>query len=1242
MAQHISIRIPWHDSGWTGCVCENPDRNQACRILKNVALKCADINAPQCVSFAGATVTQKSFVPHCITESGQFMSDHDMSSLRSHPYTYNERYAHILDTKLNISPFSFVGIPFNWTLKDKKKQGDSPNSRYFTGFDPTIEIPVTKEDLWITNGENQKRIFEYFFRNVTPNESIVVAYAKAVPFTESPGRIVMGIGFVESVEELREYDYSESPTGKQATACLWERNIRHSIRADRRNGFIFPFTAIQEYLKGHPEQNPDDFIVIAPEEYRDEFSYATEHLSHDALIQTLNKTIAVLQKYKEIRLPYGNGADWNDCIEWCQAQLPKVWVDRGAYPGLGAVLSALGVPFGFDVALALKAKYSDDVLWGNLVEGLENLSALLPKEQKGILRYFTQTTREDIADEIDERRNYLELLSRITLTLPQAQLLLDNSIQSANWLRNYADQLTDIHSKDLSRDIVANPYLLYEKTYRLEPKYQIGIGKIDLAMFPPQAIAFPSDAETCIQDKDDQHRLRAIIVSILECGAARGSSLMLADEVVEAVGKFRSDVPDIEPDIRLKTIQSKRRKDFFDELFVQFTIKVISESGDEREETALQLVRLQKIDDAIKLFLNDRIDSFINIHDNWSALLATVLGKEQQSEEERERAAREEKVNAIAKMAGSRISVLTGGAGTGKTTTLAALCLSKAIQSEGILVLAPTGKARVVLSSKLSAQNIPHKANTLFQFLKRTKHCDINTWSYYISGKVDERTPATVIIDECSMLTEEMFGALAEAVRGAKRVVFVGDPNQLPPIGTGKPFYELVRKLKEQDGQPHYANLLVSNRQKQGGGSENRLDVELSKWFTEDLAAQAGENLFSRIAGDSENIEFVNCEDTDSLPKVIEETLSKIGITDIDSFDISFGGTVNGKWMNFDDARYIESWQILSPYRNKEIIGTRGINASIQGKFRLPKPLKHRDTIKPLGIDGIRFAEKVINIQNQDRASWEWGVWSRRGLSMDDCEKYIANGEIGIVRELQKDSHVVQFSSQDGYDYNFYNGVSEDDSQLELAYALTVHKAQGSGFKATIFVLIEPERGLSPLVTREMLYTALTRQSDKVFIIYNKQPSELKKYGDAELSDLAHRKTNLFGDAVLRQVRNGWYDSKNIFITADGTRVKSKSEVIVYDLLLASGKQPVYEQELRLDGIPVHPDFTLNTPRGTVYWEHLGMLGDYGYRRDWERKKKLYAEHGITEEKGNLILSQDELSGAIDAQRIYSLIAEKL
>jgi hypothetical protein len=1178
-----------------------------------------------------------------------FMSTHEMRDVRKHPYTYDERYKHIDDTEVAIKPYSFIATPYKWTLKDDATD-DSPNNRFYTQYDPAIEIDVGSGS-WVSNGKNQKHIFEYFYQNIKPDESIAVAYAKAVPFIESPGRIVIGIGFVDSVGELREYKYSEPPTDKMMTSFLWERNIEHSIRHDRNNGFLFPFAEIQAYLADNTLQNPDELVVIASEEYHNEFSYATEHLSHDALIQTLNKTIQVLRKYQEIRLSYGSGASWDECIEWCEARLHEAWVDRGAYPGFGAVLSALGVPYGFDVAVALRVKYDDNELWEKITEGLGNLAALLPIKQKGIAVKLTRTKWKDIAYEIEERRSYLELLSRITLTLPQALLLLDDVWRSDRSLK-YANQLTDIHNRDLSAEIVTNPYILYEKTYRLEQQLQIGISQIDIAMFPPEYISsrfFPSDDENRIGEPDDQRRLRAIIVSVLEHEAANGSSLMLASDVVNAVSKFRSDVPDIEPDIRLRTI--KRLMPDFLPLFVQVGVKLVSDSNKECNDIALQLVRLKKVGDIIRLFIDDRIDKEISIDVEWDELLNQALSNEKKSEEEREQAARDEKIAAIRKMAQSRISVLTGGAGTGKTTTLVALCLNESIQRGGILVLAPTGKARVVLSGMLHKQNIDHSAKTLFQYLKDTNHCDVHTWSYYLSDKNDTSVHETVIVDESSMLTEEMLGALTEAVSGARRVIFVGDPNQLPPIGTGKPFYELVQKLKLQEGQPHYANLLVSNRQKQGDDSAIRLDVELSKLFTEDLASQVSDDLFERIAHDKDNIEFIQCEDFENLPQTIIDTLAKAAnIVDVDSFDSSLGGSVNDEWMNFNDAKSVENWQILSPYRNKEVIGTRAINSTIQREYRLSESkskYKKRRTDKPLGIDGILFGEKVMNLKNDERT---WGMYSPLKLPIEDCQKYIANGEVGIVTGFKKlkkydkliDTHIVQFSTQDGYAYNFNSGVTEADSMLELAYALTVHKAQGSGFKVTVFVLVEPERGLSPLVTREMLYTALTRQSEKVFIIYNKRPMEIKKYANAELSDLAHRKTNLFGQTILREVKSGWYDSNLIHTTVDGTRIRSKSEVIVYNMLANVGHKPAYEKMLTFDdGSKVLPDFTIETYTGIIYWEHLGMLGDYNYRKDWERKQKLYADNGITIENGKLVTSQDELSGAIDTQKIERLISEK-
>lgn len=1245
MAQHISIRTPWHDCGWSGYICSNPDHNQACRVLRNIAMARAAADTPQCNQNAENKVSSEDkFVPSCLTESGMFMSDHEMSDVRSHPYIFDTHYKHIIDTLVISKPFSFLATPYKWTLKDNAME--SPNKKFYTRYDDSIEIAVGSGS-WVSNGINQKRIFDYFYKDIVPNKSLVVAYAKAVPFIESTGRIIIGIGFIDSVGQLQEYSYNEQPVAHKMTSFLWERNIGHTIRADRKNGFLFPFAEIQDYLKKNPQQNPDELVVFAPDDYRDEFSYATEHLSHDALIQTLNKTIITLKKYNDLHLSYGQGCSWDDCIKWCEARLKEIWTDRGAYPGLGAVLSALGVPFGFDVAKVLKEKYKDNRLWDNISKALGNISELLADEQKDIKKHFTKTICEDVLSDIGDQGIYLELLSRISLTLPQAQLLLNDNIRSCRLLCYYADQLTDIHKENLSEDIIANPYILYEKTYRLEAKYQIGIGKIDLAMFPPEYLRnhfFPVSNNYIVSDQDDERRLRAIIVSILESEAATGSSLMLASEIIEAVAKFRSDVPDIAPEIRLKTLQNEKRKLFFNSLFIQFKIKTILENGEERDETALQLIRLKTVNDIIEAFVDSRLKKLIQISDDWESLLNSVLENEQRSGNESEQEARKEKVSAIEKMAQSRISVLTGGAGTGKTTTLAALCMSDIIKNEGILVLAPTGKARVVLSSKLREKKVNHTAKTLFQFLKNTKHCDTNTWSYYLSGEHDKSTPATVIIDECSMLTEEMFGALVEAVDRAKRVIFVGDPNQLPPIGTGKPFFDLVQKLKEQKGLHNYANLIVSNRQKNEGNSALRLDVELSKLFTEDLSTQVGDNLFAQIAKDKINIEFIKCINIDDLPECIIQVFDKINIKDMIEFDYSLGGSLEDKWMNFSDADSIETWQILSPYRNKEVIGTRDINSFVQSRYRFPKPKNHRITNKPLGLDGIRYGEKVINIQNQDRSSWDWGVWSRKKLPMNECEKYIANGEIGIVCGLTKDpdSHIVQFSSQIGYDYNFNSVVTEADSQLELAYALTVHKAQGSGFKTTIFILIEPEGGLNPLVTREMLYTALTRQSDKVYIIYNKEPSEIKKYASAELSDLAHRKTNLFGQAVLRQIKNGWFDNGLIHITADGTHVRSKSEVLVYNMLLSAGKHPVYEQILTLGDISAKPDFTISTDAGNIYWEHLGMLGNYEYKKNWERKKNLYAEHNISEELGNLVLSQDELSGAIDTQKINKLIYEKL
>ena len=111
-------------------------------------------------------------------------------------------------------------------------------------------------------------------------------------------------------------------------------------------------------------------------------------------------------------------------------------------------------------------------------------------------------------------------------------------------------------------------------------------------------------------------------------------------------------------------------------------------------------------------------------------------------------------------------------------------------------MLAPTGKARVRLSQAMQAQGVDSTAKTVAQFLAESRRFDGYTMEYRLSEEEAQNVPFTVIIDESSMLTEEMFAALLQALRrNARRIIFVGDPNQLPPIGAGRPFVDLVRYL---------------------------------------------------------------------------------------------------------------------------------------------------------------------------------------------------------------------------------------------------------------------------------------------------------------------------------------------------------------------------------------------------------------------------------------------------------------
>ena len=308
---------------------------------------------------------------------------------------------------------------------------------------------------------------------------------------------------------------------------------------------------------------------------------------------------------------------------------------------------------------------------------------------------------------------------------------------------------------------------------------------------------------------------------------------------------------------------------------------------------------------------------------------------------------------------------------------------------------------------------------------------------------------------------------------------------------------------------------------------------------------------------------------------------------------------------------------------------------------------------KPPSCPTNRGHLKVINLVNTD-PKLRWNKHRKVYPEKDDA--YIANGEIGMVVGFFRKRGLpdlrwkleVEFSSQPGFKYDFTSRDFKEESNavLERAYALTVHKSQGSEFSTVILVLPNPCR----LLSRELLYTALTRQKDRIVILHQGPRTELVKYSSDDHSETARRLTNLFVAPSPVEINGRFFEDYLIHCTARGEMVRSKSEVIIADHLANNGIEYGYEQPLTIEGVTKYPDFAIEDMESGLmfYWEHCGMLHMPNYRRRWEEKLEWYRSHGIlpreegSGENGTLIMTRDEADGSIDSAKIATLITDVL
>lgn len=1253
--QHVSIRVPWHDAGWNGSVCDGPSRNTSCLKLKNI-FENKDERAEELVAGKSIEHLDQTQLPPCVKERATFMADFSFTRVHEHPYVKhnNETHSHFKPTPLRYPAFSAAAVPFRWTNK-KFVWGDPGKGvpglvKRFPLEDVSESYEPAKDDLgfetnWLQDHRNHRALLDCFWNHIRPEESLVFFYAKQVPLVEDTGRrVIIGVGRVKKVGDLTEYEYDGSSSDR-LRSLLWERMVAHSIRPDFNDGFLLPYhEALAKSDEGRAF-DPAEVVAFAPEDRFNEFSYASEHVSHDAAISALLACRdALLRAAERFDVSISKQEQWIDL------ELGRLWKSRGPFPGLGAILTATGTPLGNFIAQSLIDQVGDEGNpWDAWDAALQAPDKHLPQE---LARNVDGYIAKSWLRMGKERRAFLELLSRIDLSQDQAAFLAEPAERAKGGI-----ELADAN-------FLQNPYLVYEAT-RLTNS-PVSVGTVDRGLFPNLFIReqFPVPEPSLVKTAVDARRLRSLCIRELEEAAVRGDTLRAREDIITSL-RERDQGGEKEGAAVTGDLAAVAEEELFDG-----EIRVIR-MADKR--LAYQLERFAKVGELIRSTVNKRTKARRHELDvDWRVELDNHLGElpTDAEEHDKEECARYEKAAALAEIAASRFSVLIGSAGTGKTTLLSVLCQRPEIHDEGILLLAPTGKARVRMESvarESGAENF--QAHTLAQFLSRSKRYDGNTRRYRLIDEPGDRGARTVIVDECSMLTEEMMAALLEGISGVHRLIFVGDSRQLPPIGAGRPFVDIIAQLAPDNLETlfprvgsGYAELTVPRRQ----GAGERDDLQLAAWFGGGATAPGEDQVFEILAGrrESEHVRFIQWETPDELERVLPEVLAETlefpdDREEWQSFALSLGGNLdsNGSaWFNvaFGDrpssGKQAEAWQILSPVRQKPW-GVDPLNRLIHVRYlaqqldQARNPGRYRSIPKPMGDAQLVYGDKVINNRN-------WSAYKKRIYPMPNQNGYLANGEIGMVvghRKTKKknwypDYLEIEFSTQTGQVFKFYKSDfdEEGEAKLELAYALTVHKAQGSEFEVVFLVLPR-----SPLMlTRELLYTALTRQKRKVVVLHQGSATDLQKLSSERFSASATRLTNLFGPPSPVKVGDLFLEDRLIHVTSRGEAVRSKSEVIVADQLHHHGLDYHYEHPLELDGVTKYPDFTIEDDDTgiTYYWEHCGMLSDPSYRRRWETKLVWYREHDILPHqdggggRGTLIVTEDTLRGGISSQHILEII----
>ncbi|TDT44567.1 ATP-dependent exoDNAse (exonuclease V) alpha subunit [Halospina denitrificans] len=1166
MTTHMTLRLAWHNDGWNGRICQNPAQNTYC---------------VGCASYPGELIREQRDLEWEKRNAGKKFNELD----RPPPCMYSASAFAEEGCEILADPPDF----FN----------DDTETRYWeippaTACTWPYEAMYNKEGVKKSGGgfDYDKRLehAEAHFQSFEPNKSLVFYYANySNPLSDDENRVyvLVGVARIKEIAPTIFYDNCSERTLEKYKGFVWQRGITSHYP---EQGLRLPY---HRYL-----DQPDILQQFAA--YPENTwlcKYATKPVSDDEALGLLEQ---LLESARIVRDDVQDDSEnWDQRIQWLESLIAELWISRGAFPGMPGILEYLGLEEAISGFRAMVESGDEQKAFSEVSDFLaghiDYVTAFHPHEDE------LEEIRRTIALEHDDNLPLmLNVLSRVALNKDQLEAILSE------------DRFKNGISAEL-KDLEANPYLLSEQYTGSDGGDVIRWSMVDRGMLPS-----PELSGTPLFKKNSKERIRALLLETIRGNTQQ--TFMPASVLIDQVNKRIL----AQPEWKQNLITNKYLgvdKEFYDGAIYQRT-----------EDGVVYLYALENWDNERKVEkeLSQLLTaSDINLprpigNDFWKKVLFQEESSLAANAREEYEEAIAQQIKACQRIINKRFVAVTGGAGTGKSTVIKALI--KAIyklygEGSSVAVVAPTGKATDRIRRLLTEDGLnPVFTSTIHSILAKYGWLNPNM-TFRSSGGKRLGDYSTVIIDESSMIDLSLMSALFRALDwgAVSRLILVGDAAQLPPIGVGKLYADIVSHLRA-----HYPDHLVEL-------TSNLRQLE-SRVSGKGHGILSLANLFinDAVRGDREENEAASVEREQMIMKLheggeIDEDLDVVYWSDAEALQETLINRVTRDLTTEDnqDKTDAQKWghalkdnincfQILSPVRG-ELYGTESINQNVQA-------FKSQYWLKKGAVDGITLFDKVIQFVNRPSSRALRGFDFITRQKRADIE--IFNGEIGTVVPIGKWSKIkapnykvtefaVQFSGKEFISVNYTGRASDKpEANLELAYAISVHKAQGSEFDHVYFVLPKSSHSAQYM---ELVYTALTRATRKCTVFVEQDVSTVVNAMRPEQSALSTINSSLFEFQPVKEAiinRTDWYEAGKIHQALTGDMVRSKSEVIIANMLHERDITFWYEKPLKAaDGTMYLPDFTLQVGGEEYYWEHLGLLSQPEYEEHWKEKESWYEQH---------------------------------